>query len=73
MASLKKLRDSLKEQLSEAKKRIGLDEEVIVESDEKYGGLAPEIVVNLLVQETRQLEKRLITCQNRVMMVTTFL
>lgn len=73
MASLKALRDSLKQQLSDAKKRLGLDDEVIVEGDDKYMGLSAEIVVDLLSQETKQLEKRLIACQNRILMVTTFL
>ena len=73
IAALRQLRDSLKQQLGDAKLRLGLDEEVIVEGDEKYVGLAAEIVVDLLTQETRQLEKRLISCQNRILMVTTFL
>uniref|UniRef100_A0A7E4VWU2 Kinesin motor domain-containing protein n=1 Tax=Panagrellus redivivus TaxID=6233 RepID=A0A7E4VWU2_PANRE len=66
-------RDSLKQQLSDAKRRLGLDEEVHVEPDTSYVGLAPEVQVDLLRQETHQLEKRLIACRNRVMLVTTFL
>ena len=73
ISSLRAMRDSLVVQLTEAQRRLGLQEQVIVEDENKYANVSPEVLIDLLKQENRQLEKRLAICKSRTMMVTTFL
>ncbi|CAI4222873.1 unnamed protein product [Auanema sp. JU1783] len=72
--NLRESQRQLKNDLTVAKQRIGqIDDARMISLDTKHSGISQATLVDTLMQENRILEKRLVACQNHIMLVTSFL